>query len=178
MYLWSLPSVFPCCLPYFADPKSILHYCRSRGPAYTRGSTSLNSRESVRRLYGQRSYSSVLLLYPSPSPPVSGVQVGGQKMYQLAREGQSLDLPPRPVTISSLRVWRSEGNPQDVHFYVACSKASTTWRGGWRGAGGVPGRSVMHAPFRRTWLCRPLLSAFPDLGHAWGGVDNETETSK
>lgn len=48
--------------------------------------------------------------------------MGGQKMYQLAREGQTLELPPRPVTISSLRVWRSLTNPQDVHFHVACSK--------------------------------------------------------
>ncbi|EFJ51262.1 hypothetical protein VOLCADRAFT_87888 [Volvox carteri f. nagariensis] len=50
--------------------------------------------------------------------------VGGQKLYQLAREGQSLELPARPVTISSLRVWRSETNPQEVNFYVACSKGT------------------------------------------------------
>ncbi|GIL48544.1 hypothetical protein Vafri_5035 [Volvox africanus] len=57
-------------------------------------------------------------------PMFSAIKVGGQKMYQLAREGQSVDLPPRPVTISSLRLWRSETSPQDVHFHVACSKGT------------------------------------------------------
>lgn len=50
-------------------------------------------------------------------------------MYQLAREGQALELPPRPVTISSLRVWRDDANRQDVHFYVHCSKVrAPQWR--------------------------------------------------
>ncbi|KAG2433130.1 hypothetical protein HYH02_012831 [Chlamydomonas schloesseri] len=57
-------------------------------------------------------------------PMFSAIKVGGMKMYQLAREGQALDLPPRPVTISSLRVWRDESSRQDVHFYVHCSKGT------------------------------------------------------
>ncbi|GIL74450.1 hypothetical protein Vretimale_2136 [Volvox reticuliferus] len=57
-------------------------------------------------------------------PMFSAIKVGGQKMYQLAREGQSVALPPRPVIVSSLRLWRSETSPQDVHFYVACSKGT------------------------------------------------------
>ncbi|GLC51944.1 hypothetical protein PLESTB_000565500 [Pleodorina starrii] len=71
-------------------------------------------------------------------PMFSAIKVGGQKMYQLAREGQSLELPPRPVSIGSLRVWRSETNPQDVHFYVACSKVGAT-------RSGVCGRSARNA---------------------------------
>ncbi|KXZ43289.1 hypothetical protein GPECTOR_95g678 [Gonium pectorale] len=51
-------------------------------------------------------------------------KVGGQKMYSLAREGQVVELPPRPVSIASLRLWRSEAAPQDVHFYVHCSKGT------------------------------------------------------
>ncbi|PNW71835.1 hypothetical protein CHLRE_16g690250v5 [Chlamydomonas reinhardtii] len=57
-------------------------------------------------------------------PMFSAIKVGGMKMYQLAREGQALELPPRPVTISSLRVWRDDANRQDVHFYVHCSKGT------------------------------------------------------
>ncbi|KAG2435888.1 hypothetical protein HXX76_007083 [Chlamydomonas incerta] len=57
-------------------------------------------------------------------PMFSAIKVGGMKMYQLAREGQALELPPRPVTISSLRVWRDAASRQDVHFYVHCTKGT------------------------------------------------------
>ncbi|KAG2499566.1 hypothetical protein HYH03_002511 [Edaphochlamys debaryana] len=57
-------------------------------------------------------------------PMFSAIKVGGQKMYQVAREGGHVELPPRAVRIDSLRLWRDAANPQEVHFHVACSKGT------------------------------------------------------
>lgn len=59
----------------------------------------------------------------------SALKVAGQKLYRLAREGQTLELEPRPVTIKSLRVWRDAPTSQDLHFHVACSKVGTRVQG-------------------------------------------------
>ena len=55
-------------------------------------------------------------------PMYSAVQIGGQRLYKLAREGKTIDRPPRPVHIDrfDLLAWR---NP-DADVRVTCSKGT------------------------------------------------------
>jgi tRNA pseudouridine55 synthase len=55
-------------------------------------------------------------------PPFSAVQVGGRRLYDLARRGQAVDVPARPVTIHELRLldWR----PPRVEIELLCSKGT------------------------------------------------------
>lgn len=57
-------------------------------------------------------------------PMFSAIKVGGQRLYHLAREGTTLELAPRPVTIHELRVWRASPADQDVHFSMKCTKGT------------------------------------------------------
>lgn len=54
----------------------------------------------------------------------SAIKLKGKKMYELAREGKSVELPPRPVSITSFCVSRDSADPQLVNFEVACSKGT------------------------------------------------------
>lgn len=56
-------------------------------------------------------------------PPMhSAIKVGGQRMYELARRGEHVDLPPRPITIHviDLVVWE----PPVATVFVHCSKGT------------------------------------------------------
>lgn len=60
----------------------------------------------------------------------SAIKVQGQKLYDLARDGQTIERVPRPVSITRFEVRREAGSRQDVSFLVECSKVG-------RGRGGV-----------------------------------------
>lgn len=51
-------------------------------------------------------------------PMVSALKQGGQRLYQLAREGRTVERPPRPVKITALRVLALRGLEAD--FEVEC----------------------------------------------------------
>ena len=64
-------------------------------------------------------------------PMYSAIKVDGKKMYSLARSGQSLELPPRPVSIHSLEFTDipavlAGNSRQNSDFYlrVSCSKGT------------------------------------------------------
>ncbi|GAX84432.1 hypothetical protein CEUSTIGMA_g11852.t1 [Chlamydomonas eustigma] len=58
-------------------------------------------------------------------PMFSAIKVKGQKLYDLAREGQVIEREPRPVTITTFSVKRlKDGDPQELHFVVECSKGT------------------------------------------------------
>lgn len=58
-------------------------------------------------------------------PMVSAVKVGGKRLYQLAREGQVVERPARPVTIHRLRLLDFRPGPDPIAYLdVACSKGT------------------------------------------------------
>ncbi len=59
----------------------------------------------------------------SQIPPMySAVKIGGKKMYELARKGQSVERAARPVTIKALELLSREGD--EVSLRVVCSKGT------------------------------------------------------
>ena len=57
------------------------------------------------------------------TPPMySAIKVGGKKLYQLAREGKTVELEPRKVRIDSLKILGRNGN--DVSLDITCSKGT------------------------------------------------------
>lgn len=57
-------------------------------------------------------------LFQQP-PPYSAIKQGGRKLYELARAGEAVDTPPRPVTIHALDV--VDWSPPHFTLDVACS---------------------------------------------------------
>jgi tRNA pseudouridine55 synthase len=56
-------------------------------------------------------------------PPMhSAIKVGGQRMYELARRGETVELEPRPITIHEIRL--CDWNPPVAEIYVHCSKGT------------------------------------------------------
>ncbi len=56
-------------------------------------------------------------------PMYSAIKVQGQKMYQLARQGQEIELAPRPVTIHRMDLLFSH-HPNKYFIEVTCSKGT------------------------------------------------------
>ena len=56
------------------------------------------------------------------TPPMySAIKIGGKKLYELARKGQTIERPPRKVVIHSLNATQSEGK---ILLDVLCSKGT------------------------------------------------------
>ena len=56
-------------------------------------------------------------------PPMhSAIKVNGQPLYKLARKGQVVERPPRPVSIHAFRL--ENFRPPEVDFVVECSKGT------------------------------------------------------
>lgn len=57
------------------------------------------------------------------TPPMySAIKIGGKKLYELAREGKTAEIPPRPVTIHKIEIKNIENNK--VTFLVDCGKGT------------------------------------------------------
>ncbi|CAN4082384.1 unnamed protein product [Withania somnifera] len=57
-------------------------------------------------------------------PMFSAIKVGGEKMYDKARRGESIELSPRRISIFEFDVKRSLDDRQNVIFRVKCSKGT------------------------------------------------------
>lgn len=58
-------------------------------------------------------------------PQYSAIQIGGQRAYKLARQGETVDIPARPVTIKALDLSPvSEGEFTDVEMRVTCTSGT------------------------------------------------------
>ncbi|XP_009797240.1 uncharacterized protein [Nicotiana sylvestris] len=57
-------------------------------------------------------------------PMFSAIKVGGEKMYEKARRGESIELSPRRISIFEFDVKRSLDDRQNVIFRVRCSKGT------------------------------------------------------
>lgn len=55
-------------------------------------------------------------------PMYSAVKIGGKKLYELARRGESVERPPRTVTVFSLRLVGRDG--ADIILDIECSKGT------------------------------------------------------
>lgn len=55
-------------------------------------------------------------------PMYSAVKIGGKKLYELARKGQSVERAPRKITVSSIEIIGREGG--DYLLKIACSKGT------------------------------------------------------
>lgn len=56
-------------------------------------------------------------------PMYSAIKVNGQKLYQLARKGTEIDLPPRKINIHEIKLLSFQP-PDNVLFEVGCSKGT------------------------------------------------------
>ena len=57
------------------------------------------------------------------APPVfSALKKDGKRLYELAREGKTVDIPKRKVTVSTFEITKIEN--LNVHFRIACSKGT------------------------------------------------------
>lgn len=57
-------------------------------------------------------------------PMFSAIKVGGERMYEKARKGESIELSPRRISIFQFDVERSLEDRQNVVFRVTCSKGT------------------------------------------------------
>ncbi|KAG7016215.1 truB [Cucurbita argyrosperma subsp. argyrosperma] len=57
-------------------------------------------------------------------PMFSAIKVGGEKMYEKARRGESIELSPRRISIYKFDIERSLDDRQNLIFRVTCSKGT------------------------------------------------------
>lgn len=57
-------------------------------------------------------------------PMFSAIKVGGERMYEKARRGESMELAPRRVSIFKFDIERSLDDRQNLIFRVVCSKGT------------------------------------------------------
>ncbi|KAL5079950.1 hypothetical protein RYX36_008371 [Vicia faba] len=57
-------------------------------------------------------------------PMFSAIKVGGEKMYDKARRGESIELSPRRISIFQFDIERSLDDRQNLIFRVVCSKGT------------------------------------------------------
>lgn len=62
--------------------------------------------------------------YLQVPPLYSAIKKDGRKLYQYAREGQKVEVAPRPVTIHAIEVVEDAGLPEEAAIRVACSKGT------------------------------------------------------
>lgn len=55
-------------------------------------------------------------------PMLSAVKVGGRRLYKMARKGEDVERPARPVTVREFRVLAYE--PPDAHIRVCCTRGT------------------------------------------------------
>lgn len=81
----------------------------------------------------QRALLSFVGTYQQIPPMYSALKVNGRKLYELAREGKTVERAPRPVTIYSIKILEtifsqiSQKNASDentIRFLVTCSKGT------------------------------------------------------
>lgn len=62
--------------------------------------------------------------YEQVPPMYSAVKVGGKKLYELAREGITIERKPRKVEINSIDIVSIDLNKNKILFDIACSKGT------------------------------------------------------
>lgn len=81
--------------------------------------TSKVTEEAVRE--AMKAFDGDIVQYP---PMYSAVRVNGKKLYEYAREGETVEVKPRTVTIHSLEIENIDMENMEVTFEVRCSKGT------------------------------------------------------
>ena len=55
---------------------------------------------------------------------VSAIKIDGKRAYQRVRDGEEVDIPARPVTVSRFEVLESRREPREVDVVVECSSGT------------------------------------------------------
>lgn len=55
-------------------------------------------------------------------PMYSAIKINGKKLYEYARNGEHVDVPPRAIHIEDIEVLETKGN--EIRFRVSCSKGT------------------------------------------------------
>jgi len=62
--------------------------------------------------------------YLQTPPMYSAIKIGGRKLYELARKGETIERPPRPVVIHSIQVIGFSPEKNSFTIEVSCSKGT------------------------------------------------------
>ena len=57
-------------------------------------------------------------------PMYSAIKINGKKMYELAREGKKIDIPPREIEILKIEIIELNNIENEITFKVECSKGT------------------------------------------------------
>ncbi len=58
-------------------------------------------------------------------PPIySAIKINGKKLYEYARKGEKIEVPPRKIDISYIKLIKYEKNDGEIIFEVKCSKGT------------------------------------------------------
>lgn len=95
-------------------------------------------------------------------PQVCALRYKGRRVYQLARKGKVVTLPPRKITIYSLRIQNID--LPGIDFYIHCSKG-TYIRKLAQDIGEVLGCGACITRIRRTHIGRFSLKDAVDISH-------------
>lgn len=57
-------------------------------------------------------------------PMFSALRVKGKRLYESAREGKVVERASRSVHVSQFDLTQDQTDPQQVHFYISCSKGT------------------------------------------------------
>jgi tRNA pseudouridine55 synthase len=114
-------------VPYLADlEKEYLGVARFGTETDTQDAAGAVTREAPWRHLDARSVGDALATFLGESrqePPMfSALQVGGRRLYELAREGREVERAPRRIVVGEIRLvaWR----PPDAEFHVRCSSGT------------------------------------------------------
>ena len=57
-------------------------------------------------------------------PMYSAIKINGQKLYDLARKGETIERKPRPITITNIVLLNFNKDTNEIEFKVTCSKGT------------------------------------------------------
>ncbi len=57
-------------------------------------------------------------------PMYSAVKIDGKKLYELAREGKTVERQPRPITVDSINIQRYDENMREGRLSIVCEKGT------------------------------------------------------
>jgi len=78
-------------------------------------------RETITRVVNSFATRSEYMQVP---PMFSAIKIGGKKLYELARKGETLDVPARPVTIHAIKILNFAVEKNSFTIEVDCSKGT------------------------------------------------------
>lgn len=113
-------------VPYVMDGRKIYEFTVSWGEerttddlegSVTQSSDSRPDADAIRAILA--GYTGVIQQIP---PQFSAIKIAGERAYDLAREGETVDIPSREVEIHRLTLLQSE--PDKAHFEVECGKGT------------------------------------------------------